>query len=282
MIEIESGAEDGLLGLVTRAEHAVLEQTTDPVGVLGIELCEPPPEHPFVAVEAAFVERAGLGVVERLDVHLGLASAPSRERLLALVGTAGGNQYTSLCLRDSSRELVDVTLHYGSALRVLGRCTALAADGLRAEEVVRCREVLELLGVKCRSEGGELRVSGRRFGGPPSSAAQVDALLAARERALNAELYASTLPVTRSVRVALAEGRLRVTLSRQIPREATSIARDALALRELCERELGFVFGAQRWRVENAHGESEEHRPHGPMGDGQHVQWSLNWGARRR
>lgn len=283
-LEIESVADDGLLGLVKRAEQAVLEQTTDPVGLLRIGLVEPGPDFAAVAVEASFVERGGAGVVERLDVDLAkvIEETPPRDQLLSVVGSSGDVAYTSICLRSAERELADVTLHYGWRIRLIGRCTALSASALGSEDVAACQHVLSALGVRSSAADGELRVSGRRFGGAPTSADQVEALLRARERGLDVELYASTLPVTRSVRLALGEGRLLCTVSRQIPADATSIARDAVALRELVEKHLGFAVGAQRWRVDNAHGERREHRPHGPMGGGQGVQWSLNWGARRR
>ena len=118
-IEIESDADEGLLGLTTRAERAVIEQTTDPVGVLRIECLEPTETHPLVVVEAAFVERAGSGVVERLEVHLGMPQpgGPKRDKLEALLGDAGGVAFTSLCLRAGERELVDTTLHFGSAIK---------------------------------------------------------------------------------------------------------------------------------------------------------------------
>ena len=291
-LEIESAEDEGLLGLVTRAEHAVLDSTTDPVGVLRIELVtpdeEPSPEHPLVAVEAAFVERAGSGVVERLDVHLGmrLPKAPEREQLRALLAACGGTAYTSVCLSSDGRELLDLTLHFGSVIKLFGRCTALPGDQLRGEQVGTCQHVLGALGVKSSTRGEELQVAARRLGGPPSSSDQVDALLRARDRGIDVELYASTLPVTRSVRIALTgpadSTDFTCSVSRQIPKDATSIARDAVALRDIVKRELGFDFGGRRWRIDNAHGERAEHRPHGPMGGGARVQWSLNWGAKRR
>ncbi len=287
-IEIESSADEGLLGLANRAEQAILDGTTDPVGLLRIELVEPGPKHSAVAVEVAFVERRGSGVVERLnvDVAMELPQGPEREKLLAVVQSSGGVDYTSVCLRNSERELTDVTLHYGSRIRLFGRCTALPSEGLDAEAISACSYVLDALGVKASGSGGALVVSGRRFGGAPSSADQVDALLRARERGLDVELYASTLPVTKSVRIALCgpreATRFLCSVSRQIAEDATSIATEAVALREVVEKQLGFELGARRWRVDNAHGETREHRPHGPMGGGQRVQWSLNWGAKRR
>lgn len=287
-IEIESAADDGLLGLVTRAERAILELTTDPVGLLRIELAHPPPDHPQVAVEASFVERGGSGVVERLDVDVAttLAGDPTREKLCALLSASGGSDFTSLCLRSGERELLDVTLYFASAIKLFGRCTALPSGTLEAKDVETCQHVLSALGIKASGAGGDLAVKARRFGGPPSADDQVEAMLRARKRGADVELYASTLPVTRSVRLALGGPADAVaflcTVSRQLGREATSIAREAVELKTLVERELGFQFGAHRWRVDNAHGEAPEHRPHGPMGGGQRVQWSLNWGAKRR
>lgn len=277
-LEIESQADDGLLGLVTRAERAVLDSTVDPVGVLGIELLEPPPDHPHVLVEAAFVERAGSGIVERLEVHVALPASASlaREALVRIVGGAGGVDYTSVCLRDREHELVDLTLHYGARIKLFGRTTALLSDRLGVVDRDKCRYVLEPLGIR------GLEPAARRFGPPPKSEAQVECVFRALERKLDVELYASTLPLTRSARVALSGGHTLCSLSRQIPREATSIARDAVALRDLAAAELGVDFGVNRWRVHNAHGEAHEHRPHGPMGERQRVAWSLNWGAKRR
>jgi hypothetical protein len=274
-LEIQSQADDGLLGLVTRAERAVLDSTVDPVGVLGIELADPPPDHPQVMVEAAFVERAGSGIVERLEVHVAGARL-ERDAMVRLFRGAGGVDYTSVCLRDGEHELVDLTLYYGSRIKLFGRTTALLSDRLGVVEVDKCRHVLEPLGL------GELRAAARRFGPPPRTEAQVECVLRARERKLDVELYASTLPLTRSARVAISKDHSFCSLSRQIPREATSIAKDAVALRDLAQAELGVDFGAHRWRVHNAHGEAPEHRAHGPMGDGRRVSWSLNWGAKRR
>lgn len=280
-IIVESAADEGLLGLVARAERAILEQTTDPVGVVQIEAVEPTEAHPHAAIEAAFVERAGSGVVERLEVHLELATTPTRERLAALIADAGGVEYTSVCLRDGQRELIDVTLHFGSVIKLIGRCTTLCASGLSGAQLGACEHVLSALGIRASESDGELTVPARRFGRPPRVADQVEALWRGRERGLWVELYASSLPVTRSVRVALDETRMLCAVSRQIPERATSIARDAVALREIASRDLGFEVGARRWRVANAHGEREEHRPRQPIGGGQRVQWSLNWGAKR-
>lgn len=287
-IEIGSDPDEGLLGLTARAERAIIDQTTDPVGVLHIVCLEPTDAHPLVVVEAAFVERAGSGVVERLEVHLGipLPHGPDRETLHALLSDAGGVAFTSVCLRAGERELVDATLHFGSAIKLFGRCTALSGDRLNSDQVSACQHVLLALGLAGREAGGELAVPSRRFGGPPKVAAQVEALMRARERGIDVELYASTLPVTRSVRVALTgttdDTRMLCTVSRQIPVTATSIARDAVALRDIVSRDLGFEIGARRWRVENAHGEREEHRPRAPLSSGSQLEWSLNWGARRR
>ncbi|MBI3201329.1 MAG: hypothetical protein HYZ29_07270 [Myxococcales bacterium] len=277
---VESAADEGLLGLVTRAEHAIIDQTTDPVGVVHIEAIEPTEAHPHAALEAAFVERGGSGVVERLEVHLELATAPTRESLARLIGSAGGVDYTSVCLRDDERELLDVTLHFGSVIKLFGRCTALCAEGLTPGQLGACEHVLSALRIASARREGQLSVPPRRFGARPTVADQVEALWRGRERGLWVELYASTLPMARSVRVALSGSRMLCTVSRQIPESATSIAKDAVALREIAARDLGFEIGVRRWRVENAHGERDEHRPHGPMG-GQRVQWSLNWGAKR-
>ncbi len=287
-IEIESDADEGLLGLTTRAERAVIEQTTDPVGVLRIECLEPTASHPLVVVEAAFVERAGSGVVERLEVHLGMPQpgGPKRDKLEALLGDAGGVAFTSLCLRAGERELVDTTLHFGSAIKLMGRCTTLPGDRLSSDQMQICQHVLAAIGLAGREVAGALSVPTRRFGVPPKASALVEALLRARERGVDVQLFASTLPVTRSVRVALTgsadDTRMLCTVSRQIPVTATSIARDAVALRDIVSRDLGFEIGARRWRVENAHGEREEDRPQSPLTGGGPAQWSLNWDARRR
>jgi hypothetical protein len=298
-LEISSEAEDGLLGLVSRAERAVLESTVDPVGVLTIELVEPRDSNFHLAVEASFVERAGLGVVERLEVHSArsLEGDPDRELLRALLAASGGTAFTSVCLRDTDHELVDATLHFGSALKLMGRVTALSADTLAPEQAEACAHALAALGLGCRV-AGTLHVSGRRLGTPPSVGDQVETLLRARAKGLQVELFVSTLPVTRSVRLAIGReassssggyrgasgaGQTSIvcTLSRQIPKSATSIARDAVELRQAVEQHLGFGFPAARWRVDNAHGERDEHRAHGPLGGGRRLEWSLNWGAKR-
>jgi hypothetical protein len=72
------------------------------------------------------------------------------------------------------------------------------------------------------------------------------------------------------------------TLSRRLRPEQSSIASDAVALKDFLARNLTFDPGGHRFRVENAHGDRAEYRPHGPMGERERPEWSLNWGARRK
>lgn len=290
-LELTSRAGEGLLGLVSQAEQLVLDTTTDPVGILHIELSEvaSPPTHaaPIVAVDAAFVERAGSGVVERLEVHVGmeLDAAPDVGLCERLAREGGGSEYTSLCLSRGGREVLDFTLHYGSWPKLLGTCTALVSPGLDADDVAGAEEALRALGVSSRRSSDGLGVSRRRFSGPPEPRTQVAALTAARARGFDVELFTSTLPLTRSLRLSLTGPNDRVelvtSLCRQIPKDATSIARDAVALKDLLAEAFGFDIEGRHWRIDNAHGEASEHRTHAPLA-GRRLEWSLNWGARRR
>lgn len=290
MLEIRSEPGDGLLGVVTRAQEAVLSQTEDPIGVLGIEVVLEPGD-PVVAfgIEAAYGEHLGQGVVERLDVHFVTESeqAPARPLLGRIFGDFGGTQFTSVCLHraDGSQELLDATLHFSQKLRWWAQCTALVSDALEKKELEGCRAVVRALGVKHAVSGSTLELAKRQLRAPLGIEDQIAAFEAGVAQGLEVELYCATLPTTHSARLVVRPNdgyQVICTLSRKLPAESTSAARDAVALRDFVTEELGLELGGRAWRVENAHGDRREHRPHGPMGDGRRLQWSINFGAKRR
>jgi hypothetical protein len=290
VLEIRSEAGDGLLGVVTRAQKAVLTETEDPIGVLGIE-AELLTEDPVAAfgIEAAYGEHLGQGVVERLDVHFvtEAETPPERALLARIFGDFGGTDFTSVCLHraDGSRELLDATLHFSQKVRWWAECTALVADALNEKELEGCRAVVRALGVKHAVSGSTLELAKRQLRAPLGLDDQIAAFEAGVSQGLEVELYCATLPTTRSSRLVARpkDGfELICTLSRKLPAESTSAARDAVALRDFVSEELGLELGGRAWRVENAHGDRREHRPHGPMGDGRRLQWSINFGAKRR
>jgi hypothetical protein len=130
-----------------------------------------------------------------------------------------------------------------------------------------------------------MEIAKRQLRSPLALEDQVAAFESGVGQGFDMELYCATLPTTRSARLVArpnAGFEVIATLSRKLPAESTSAARDAVALREFVSEELELELGDRDWHVENAHGDRREHRPHGPMGDGRRLQWSLNFGAKRR
>lgn len=290
-LEIRSAPDEGLLGVVTRAQQAVLTQTEDSIGVLSIELGEAPPgELRAIAIEVAYGERLGEGVIERLDLHFAFVTdgPPPTELVAALLGDFGGTGFTNVCLHqpDDSRELADVTLHFSSTLRVFAECTALVGEDLREAELGSCREVLGALGLSPRVHGSSFTLARRQLRRGLGRDDQVRALELALRAGLAVDLYAATLPVTRAARLAarpMDGGGTEVacTLSRRPKPETSSASTDALALREVLKERFDFDFGDKPWRIDNAHAERAEYRPHGPMGNRKPLAWSINFGAKR-
>jgi hypothetical protein len=285
-LTIESESDEGLLALLTRAERAVLTASDDPVGVIGIEPIADEGE-PELFIEAAYAERTGRGVVERLDVRVRqqLEQSPGDALLREALAEFGGTAFTNICLSPSGGdELVDFTLHFGSKFRFWSSHTALFAEGMNEAERGHVVAVLGELGVRARANGRTLRAPRHALRAPLTIEAQLAAFRAAERAGLRVELYAATLPVARSVRLTLAPEpcELGCTLSRRLLPERSSIASDAVAIRDFVAKHFGIDLGGKSYRVENAHGDRADHRTHGPMGERKSTQWSLNWGARRK
>jgi hypothetical protein len=303
--EVHSEPGDGVLAVVMAAQKAVLEGSKDPIGVLSVELSHMPEASSLMGlgIEAAYGEHHGLGVIQRLDVHVAFSSSgpPDRELVAHLLRAFGGTQFTSICLIDpvTERELVDATLHFSPQLRYFAECTALIADELSHEELPACQRVLSALGLRCTVHGSTLKVGRRQLRGVLTLDAQLNAFEAAVRSGIAVQLYAATLPVTHAARIAArplfadaptsdeanpepAELELVCTLSRKLSPESTSAALDAVALRDFVVEHFDFDFGERDWRVTNAHGDRAERRSRGPLGERRPLEWSLNFGAKRR
>jgi len=301
--EVHSAPADGVLAVVMAAQKAVLEGCKDPIGVLSIEWVSPPESCGLrgLGIEAAYGEHLGLGVIQRLDVHVAFASSgpPKRELVARILEDFGGTQFTSICLIDpsSERELVAATLHFSPQLRYFAECTALVADDLSSSELSACQRTLAALGLRCTPRGSTLSVGRRQLRGALTRSAQLDAFEIALESGCAVDLYAATLPVTHAARIAArpleprppssdavapADFELVGTLSRKLAPDSTSAARDAVALRDFVAGQFDFDFGDQDWRVSNAHGDRAEHRSRAPLGTRRPLEWSLNFGAKRR
>lgn len=290
-LEIRSAPDEGLLGVVTRAQKAVLTETEDAIGVLSIELSEPPSgDLRAVGIEVAYGERLGEGVIERLDLHFSFTTPgrPPNELLTRLLRDFGGTGFTNICLCDATgdRELADVTLHFSSSLRVLAECSALVGDDLKESELGSCKRVLGALGLSPRVHGSSFTLSRRQLRRGLALEDQVRAIELGLGAGLAVDLYAATLPVTRAARLAARPGdgeetRISCTLSRRPKPESSSAATDAVALRDVLSERFDFDFGDKSWRIDNAHAERAEYRPHGPMGNRKPLAWSINFGAKR-
>ena len=292
----DSLPNDGLLGVVSRAQDSVLAASDAPIGVLAIELLErsegayrvASPADLAIGIEVAYAEHQGAGVIERLEVHVAreLAGPPDAGLVKAVLADHGGTEFTSVCLsRPEGGEICDVTLHFSSRLKILAELTALIEPELTPAEIDAAAAVLAELQITAKRRDATFSVPRRALRGGMSTESQTRAFERAVQKHLDIELYASTLPVSRAVRLAARSGESRwlfaLALSRRLSPESKSAARDAVALRDFVGSRFSFDFGGHRWRVENAHGSRTEHRPHGPLGEHRALQWSLNWGARK-
>jgi hypothetical protein len=295
-VAFDSDPSDGVLGVVTHAQTAVLAASEAPIGVLTIERMSrhdgeyrvATPAELAVGIEVAYTEHQGAGVIERLEVHVAreLTGPPDPALVRAVLADHGGSAFTNVCLRRADgRELCDVTLHLGSKLAILAQHTALIEPELGASEVEAALAVLHELAIAAKRRGASFVVPRRALRRAPSPEAQARAFDRAVQKGLGIELYASTLPTARAARLSACpvddHWELGLVLARRLYPESGSAARDAVAIRDFIKARFDFDFGGQRWRVDNAHGERAEHRPHGPVAQRQPLAWSLNWGTRK-
>ncbi len=274
---IVSEEKDGVLGLAHRAEHELAERD-ETIGVLGLELQDA--GDTAVGVEVAFAERLGRAVIERLELHFELPQADvlPRDLIEEALGKFGGRDYTNLCLRAEDRELADVTIHFATRFKFFATQTALVGDVASESERKSVSRVLSALGVR---HGEDLSIPKWQIRGRMTVGAQLAAFATLAKEELSGELYAASLPAVRAAHFALTEGRVRSTLTRRLGDDAPSIASDAVQLSEFARERLGLELAGKRWLVSNSAGKREAFQSHAPV-ESRNVQWSLNWGARRR
>lgn len=286
---VESTAQGGLLGLLETAQSALTRAGT-PIGVLRLDW-QPDADAPRDIAVGVEAEYTGRGTLARLELRVAqrLARAPADTLLRSALRELGGVAYTSVCITRGPRELADVTVHFGSRVRFLSKCTLLVADALSEADRACVVSVLEALGVRHAEREGSLSASATQLRGALSADAQLGAVTCALDRDLGVQLYASTLPSTRSVQLSIqpepeAKGvRLELVGVRRAEPNAKSPAGDATALREFLKARFDFELGAKRWSIANAHGEPDEvERRRGPIPDRGRIHFSINWGLKRR
>ncbi len=287
-IVVESDAKDGLLGLLTRTQAAITDRGA-PIGVLSLDWLPKENEAPTVSavrVEAQFAES---GTPTRMEMHVARALPDGLPEglLKRALSELGGVDYTSVCIRRDGTELADVTVHFGSRFRFLSSCTLLVEPNLGTEDTTSVTRMLDALGVAHKHTGGTLQVSPRQLRRALNQDAQFAALREADQQGLQVQLYASALPATQFVQVSISPAssdepsRMECVFARRCDTE--SGARDAVALRDFTEKHFGFEFGNRSWLVQNVCGEVDEvERRRGPVPDRGRIQYSLNWGLKRR
>lgn len=297
-VTIESESDDGLFGIVNRAQAAVLgEDKKQPVGVLAIDLEADELDGADVQIEAAFAHKGLRRVIQRLGVH---ARAPSdRVASVDLVADAlsgfGGQKYTNICLaapdaaeRRSSKadvgriavpesgleEALDLTVYFPSRVSFWAKNLALVGDELDQEVLSGLGAVLAALGVRSRHRGNALLVAAHQLRPLMTAEQQVAAFRAAEKHRLPVSLYAATLPTTQSMRVTVArvklddgttESYVDCQLSHGLTPESTCTLSDATRMQGVLSRHFGVELGGRRWRVENVHGEPAEAQPRRPI-----------------
>lgn len=293
-ISIESEPDDGLFGIVNRAQTAVAgEQKEQPVGVLEIDLDADDPEGTDVQIEAAYANKGARRVLQRLDVHV---RAPleraSTDKLLAdAITQFGGQKFTNMCLappgtaeqRSSSAEAgriaipesglseaLDLTVYFPSRVPFFARNVALLSEALDAQVLDDLAVVLAALGVRGQRRGGALHIARRQLRRPMTREQQIGAYQEASRRKLPVSLYAATLPTKQSMRVAESSVQLDggstlhfvdCQLSHGLTPDSMTTPSDATRMQKLLTGHFSVELGHRRWKVQNVHGEPGEDRP---------------------
>lgn len=309
-IDIESKADDGLFGIISRAHVAVAgEGKQEPVGVLEIDLAAEQLDGADIQIEAAYAHKGARRVLQRLDVH---ARTPSGEiesdKLLAdAISQFGGQKFTNICLAppgtvekrasraDAGRiavpesglpEALDLTVYFPSRVGFYAKNLVLLSDGLAPALLDDVASVLEALGVRSRRRSSALLIATRQLRAPVTQEQQIAAYREASRRGLPVSLYAATLPTTQSMRVAESHvrletgatvGYLECQLSHGLTPESVCTPTDAMKMQKILTRHFAVELGDRRWTVRNIHGEAGEDRPE-PTGHG--IKWS-RFGRRR-
>ena len=280
---IRTEAADGLNLLVSRGTAAVREADRSAIGVLAFELdAEARGPLAGVLVEAEFSERsAGL---QRLDVRIaGPISQPYRDVAQAALSRSGGTAYTNVIARTKdSRELFDLTVSFPRARFAFFAENLLLAGEQSSQVRLALERTLAALAVRHNFRGGALHVSRRQLRKPISVAAQIACSEALFEQGLIAELYAATLPATRSARlISDGGGEIDLVLSRGLASQTAISAGDYVELQNFLREFFSFDVGDKTWLVTNTHGSSERDRL-GVIPARPKTTWSVNWGTKRQ
>lgn len=308
-ISIESQPDDGLFGIVNRAQAAALgEGKQEPVGVLEIDLDAEEVEGADVQIEAAYAHKGARRVLQRLDVHArALVEDVAPDELLSdAISQFGGQKFTNIVLAPpgtvetrGSRahagrigvpegglsEALDLTVYFPSRVRFYAKNLVLLSDGLGSDVLDDLAAILAALGVRSRRRDTALLVAQHQLRAPVTRAQQIAAYQEASRRGLPVSMYTATLPTTQSMRVARGSIRLEngatVTyvdcqLSHGLTPEAMCTSSDAMKMQQILERHFGLELGGRRWKVENIHGEPGADRPEPPGGH------ALKWSKRGR
>lgn len=308
-ITIESKPDDGLFGIVSRAQAAVAGKGKQgPVGVLEIDLDAKQLDGADIQIEAAYAHKGARRVLQRLDVHARAVGGDiATDKLLAdAVARFGGQKFTNICLAppgtiekrasraDAGRiavpesglsEALDLTVYFPSRVSFFAKNLVLLSDDLGPEVLDDVAAVLQALGVRSRRRGSALLIVDRQLRAPVTAGQQVAAYQEAHRRRLPVSLYAATLPTTQSMRVA--EGRVELAsgtgldyvecqLSHGLTPESVTTPSDAMKMQQILTRYFAVELGDRQWKVQNIHGEATESPE--PVGHG--IKWT-KFGRRR-
>lgn len=293
-ISIESTADDGLFGIVNRAQTAVAgEDKQGPVGVLEIDLEPDGQEGTDVQIEAAYAHKGARRVLQRLDVHVRarLDQVEADKLLGDAIADFGGQKFTNICLslpgttesRGSSAEAgriqvpgngvseaLDLTVYFPSRVPFYAKNLALLSDELAPGVLDDLSAVLAALGVKSHRHGAALVVATRQLRGRVTRDQQLAAYREASARKLGVSLYAATLPTTQSMRVAESSARLEdgsllgfvdCQLSHGLTPDTMTTPGDTARMQKILKRHFGLELGKRHWQVQNLHGEPGQDRP---------------------
>ncbi len=308
-ITIESQPDDGLFGIVSRAQVAVAgEGKQEPVGVLEIDLDAKELDGADVQIEAAYAHKGARRVLQRLDVHARSVSGKiATDKLLTdALARFGGRKFTNICLappgtreKRASREeaghiavpesglpeALDLTVYFPSRVSFYAKNLVLLSDDLGPTVLDDVAAVLTALGVRGRRSDSSLLIPGRQLRAPVTTEQQIAAYQEASRRHMPVSLYAATLPTTQSLRVA--EGRVELAsgasldylecqLSHGLTPESVTTPSDALRMQYILTSHFKVELANRRWAVRNIHGEATEN----PEPTGHGIKWS-RFGRRR-
>ncbi len=255
--DFETGEDDSLFMLATRAAAQAAGDENETVGRLEIVSTGGPEDTPpELVVEAAIAYSGVRRVIDSIEVRYRRAGAPvTDEAVLSALRKFGGEKYSNVCiswLGEAAPE-IDATVCFFGKLPLASN-TVLLPDSMSDEQARIGGGVLSALGVAHSQNGGEIVAKNRQLRGSINLGAQAAAFRKAVESGLNAALFSSAIPATRSMRIEQGSGetpRIDIFASSGVGTEEPCGTSDTDEMQEFFSKHFDVSFSNRSWSVTN-------------------------------